>query len=197
MAQNNFYRYLTNKAGLLETELPLLPYLPASRLYKKGEYLLKPGDYCTKIFFIEKGLAKQYAIDADGKEHIIHFAPENWIVSDRSSAYFKQPTEYFIEALEDTEAYIMTEEFINAASEISKSYRDFNHRSLHNHVRAMQKRINQLLGDTAEKRYTEFIKTYPNLYLRVPQRMIASYLGITPEGLSRVRKELSKSPRTK
>lgn len=192
MSQNNFHIYLTQKAGLSENELTLLPYLPQIHAYKKGEYLLRPGDFCTKIFFIEKGLVKQYTIGDEGKEHIMHFAPENWLVSDRSSAYFKQTTEYFIEAMEDTEVYVMDEKFINAASEISATYREFNHRSLHNHVRAMQKRINLFIAATAEKRYLEFVNTYPNLYLRVPQWMIASYLGITPEGLSRVRKELTK-----
>jgi CRP/FNR family transcriptional regulator, anaerobic regulatory protein len=192
MCQNNFHIYLTQKAGLSENELALLPYLPQSYTYKKGEYLLRPGDHCSKIFFVEAGLVKQYTISDDGKEHIIHFAPENWLVSDRSSAYFKQPTEYFIEALEDTEVYIMDEKFINTASEISKSYREFNHRSLHNHIKSMQKRINQLLGATAEARYLDFIKAYPNLYQRVPQWMIASYLGVTPESLSRIRKDVTK-----
>ena len=117
--QNNFHTYLTQKACLSENDLLLLPYLPASHIYKKGEYLIRPGDYNSKIFFVEKGLLKQYTIDDDGKEHIMLFAPENWLVSDRSSAYFKQPTEYFIEAMEDTEVFIMDEKFINAASEIS------------------------------------------------------------------------------
>jgi CRP-like cAMP-binding protein len=172
--------------------LASLPYFPENHIYKKGEYLLKPGDHCSKIFFIEKGLVKQFITDDNGKEHIMHFAPENWIVSDRGSAYFKQPTVYFIEALEDTEVYIIDEKFINAASELSTTYREFNHHSLHRHIKAMQDRINLLMGATAEKRYLEFVKTYPNLYLRVPQWMIASYLGITPEGLSRIRKELTK-----
>ena len=193
MLQNNFHTYLTQTAGLSEDDFLSLPYLPPSHIYKKGEYLIRPGDYNSKIFFVEKGLLKQYTIDDNGKEHIMHFAPENWLVSDRSSAYFKQPTEYFIEAMEDTEVFVMDEKFINAASEISASYREFNHRSLHNHIRAMQNRINLLRGATAEKRYLAFVNTYPALYSRVPQWMIASYLGITPEGLSRVRKELAKN----
>jgi len=188
----NFHIYLTQKAGLSEDALTLLPYLPANYKYKKGNYLVRPGEYSSKIFFVESGLVKQYVTDESGKENIMHFAPENWLVSDRSSAYFKQPTEYFIEAIEDTEVFVMDEKFINAASEISASYREFNHRSLHSHIRAMQKRINLLIGATAEKRYLEFVNTYPNLYSRVPQWMIASYLGITPEGLSRVRKDLAK-----
>ncbi len=82
MSQNNFRIYLTQKAGFSEDELTLLPYLPTSHSYNKGEYLVRPGDYSSKIFFVEKGLLMQYTIDDSGREHIMHFAPENWLVSD-------------------------------------------------------------------------------------------------------------------
>jgi CRP/FNR family transcriptional regulator, anaerobic regulatory protein len=189
---NNFKIYLNEKAGLKDEELSQLPYIPRSRIYKKGQFLIDKGQICKDIFFVEKGLLRQYIIDGQGKEHMIHFAPENWIVSDRSSSYFNQPGEYFIDAIEDSEVVVMDEAFINGASELSKTFRENNHRALHNHVRHLQKRIIQLLSDTAETRYLEFLKVYPNLLLRVPQWMIASYLGITPESLSRVRKELTK-----
>jgi CRP-like cAMP-binding protein len=189
---NNFKIYLNDKAGLTDDELRQLPYIPKSKQFKKAQSLIDKGQVCKDIFFVEKGLIRQFTIDEQGKEHIIHFAPEGWIVSDRSSSYFNQSGEYFIDAIEDSEVVVMDEKFINAASEISKIYRENNHRALHNHVRNLQKRINLLLGATAKKRYLEFLKVYPNLSLRVPQWMIASYLGITPESLSRVRKELTK-----
>ncbi|NOT74917.1 MAG: Crp/Fnr family transcriptional regulator [Cyclobacteriaceae bacterium] len=177
---------------LTEDDLKQLPDCFKTKTYLKGEFLVRPGDRCKNIFFIEKGLVRQFTIDSNDKEHIIHFSPENFLVSDRSSAYFNQPTEFFIEALEDTVVYIMDENFINKASDVSKLFREFNHRALHNNIRVMQKRINHLLTATAEERYLEFVKTYPSLYQRVPQWMIASYLGVTPEGLSRVRKELTR-----
>ncbi|QEC52554.1 CRP-like cAMP-binding protein [Anseongella ginsenosidimutans] len=189
---NNFKIYLNDKAGLTDDELRQLPYIPASKRFKKGQSLIGEGQVCKDIFFVEKGLIRQFTIDEQGKEHIIHFAPESWIVSDRSSSYFNQAGEYFVDAIEDSEVIVMDEKFINAASEISKTYRENNHRALHNHVRNLQKRINLLLSATAEKRYLEFLKVYPNLSLRVPQWMIASYLGITPESLSRVRRALAK-----
>jgi CRP/FNR family transcriptional regulator, anaerobic regulatory protein len=189
---NNFKIYLNDIAGLTDNEIMQLPYIPKSKQFKKGQSLVDKGQICKDIFFVEKGLLRQFTIDEQGKEHIIHFAPEGWIVSDRSSSYFSQAGEYFIDAIEDSEVVVMDETLINAASEISKTYRENNHRALHNHVRHLQKRINQLLGATAETRYLEFLKLYPNLSLRVPQWMIASYLGITPESLSRVRKDLAK-----
>ncbi len=189
---DHFKTYLNDKAGLTDEEIMQLPYVPRSRLFPKGQPLISGGQVCRDIFFVEKGLLRQFTIDGQGKEHIIHFAPEGWLVSDRSSAYFDQSGEYFIDAIEDSEVIVMDETFINAASEISRTYRENNHRALHNHIRHLQKRIIQLLGATAEARYLEFLKLYPNLPLRVPQWMIASYLGITPESLSRVRKDLAK-----
>jgi CRP-like cAMP-binding protein len=189
---DNFKVYLNDKAGLTDEELQKLPYVPKCRQLKKGQSLIDKGEVCKDIFFVEKGLLKQFTIDDQGKEHILHFAPESWIVSDRSSSYFNQSGEYFIDAIEDSEVIVMDETFINAASEISKTYRENNHRALHNHVRNLQRRINLLLSATAETRYLEFVKVYPNLLLRVPQWMIASYLGVTPESLSRVRKDLTK-----
>ena len=194
MLGNNFHKYLVQRAGMSEDELGLLPRLPQSFKYKKGDFLTRPEEYCYKTLFVERRLLKQYIIGGEGKEHILHFAPENWILNDRSDVYFKS-TGYFIEALEDTEVYIMNEDFIQSASEISPSYRNHTHHSLHDHICAMQKRVAQLLADSAEKRYLEFVTNYPTIYRRVPQKMIASYLGITPEGLSRIRKVLSRKPK--
>lgn len=147
---NNFKIYLNSKAGLTDDEILQLPYLPGSRAFGKAQPVLGKGQVCKDIFFVEKGLLRQYTIDEQGKEHIIHFAPEGWLVSDRSSAYFNQPGEYFIDTIEDSEVVIMDETFINAASGISKTYRENNHRALHNHVRHLQQRISQLLSASAE-----------------------------------------------
>jgi len=126
-----------------------------------------------------------------GKEHILEFAPEKWLLLDRASFYFDEPSEFFIDAIEPTTVAVLDEEFINIMSEISPQFRKYNERILQNHIRHLQKRIDQLVGASAEERYLHFLKNYPNLTLRAPQWMIASYLGITPESLSRVRRELT------
>lgn len=158
---------------------------------KKGEIILNPGDSCTHVFFVAIGLLRGYTIDASGKEHIIQFAPENWLISDRSSMLFNDKSELYIEAVEDSKIIMISEEFFNNLSELSSSFRNYNLFALNNHIRHLHKRINLLLSATAEVRYLDFIKLYPDVTLRVPQWMIASYLGITPESLSRVRKELA------
>jgi CRP-like cAMP-binding protein len=157
----------------------------------KGNFLLRQGEICKHSFFVESGLLRQYSIDNKGKEHILQFAPETWFISDRGSVYFNQPSDYFIQALEDSKVLQIDESFILHLAEQNKSFLAFNNKLLHNHIRHLQKRVTQLLSATAEERYLDFIKLYPDILLRVPQSMVASYLGITPESLSRVRKDLA------
>ncbi len=136
-------------------------------------------------------MVRFYSIDNEGKEHIIQFAPENWFIGDRGSTYFGQPSKFFIDAIEETTVVVLDQDFVESASEISPEFRNYNEYLLQNHIRHLQDRINLLIGASAEKRYLDFIKLYSDLTLRIPQWMIASYLGITPESLSRVRKEIA------
>lgn len=189
---NNFNNYLKAKTDLSEEAIVQLTQSLKIKTFVKGDFILNQGEVCHHSFFVEKGLLRSYTIDDSGKEHIIQFASENWIVTDRSSAYFNEASDMYIDAIEDTAVVFIDKEFVNKVSELSVIFRQNNDQALHNHIRNLQKRINLLLGATAEKRYLEFIAMYPDLTLRVPQWMIASFLGITPEGLSRVRKELAK-----
>lgn len=188
----NFTKYLKAKANIGEPEFQALINKVKVKHIPKGNVLLRPGEVCQHSFFVENGLLRAYTVDSLGKEHIIQFGSENWIVVDRSSTFFNEPSDLFIDAIEDTDVVLIAPHFIAEASEISASYRKYNQIALHNHIRHQQKRINLLLSASAETRYINFIKLYPDLTLRVPQWMIASYLGITPESLSRVRKELAK-----
>ena len=185
-----FYNYLSD--SLSKSEIDQLSKFLVEKRIGKGEILLRAGSVCNHSFFVEEGLLRSFSIDKQGKEHVIQFAPENWIISDRSSLLFQEPSEFFIDAVENTTLIMFDEEFVVKASELSAKYRSFNQKALNNHIRHQQRRINRLLSATAEERYLNFIQLYPNITLRVPQWMIASYLGITPESLSRVRKELAR-----
>lgn len=158
----------------------------------KNQQLLQAGDICKHTFFVEKGILRLFGLDEAGKENILQFGTENWLVSDRDSVYFKEPSNYYIDALEDAVVVLLDEEFIESLARVTPSFRKKNEKLLHNHIRHLNKRIHLLLGASAKKRYLEFIKMYPDVMLRVPQWMIASYLGITPESLSRIRKDLAK-----
>ena len=158
----------------------------------KNELLLSEGEICMDTFFVEKGLLRMYSLDRNGKEHIIQFAPENWLISDRSSLNFNQKSKYYIEAVEDSEVFLLSKDFFTSMVEKFPQTAENNDMLLQKHIRNLQNRVNSLLADTAEERYMTFIKMYPEILLRVPQWMVASYLGITPESLSRVRKELAR-----
>ncbi|HET6225883.1 MAG TPA: Crp/Fnr family transcriptional regulator [Bacteroidia bacterium] len=188
----DFAIYLQTNAEVTTTQLAQLEKKIVQRTISKGEYVLRKGDTCKQVFYVEKGLLRFYSIDHFGKEHIIQFAPEGWFISDRSSIYFNEPSEYYIDAIEESTVVTMDDQFVCTLSEMSPSFTKYNDQLLQKHIRHLQKRINLLIGATAEERYLDFIKSYPDLTQRVPQWMIASYLGITPESLSRVRKELVK-----
>ncbi|MBS1951053.1 MAG: cAMP-binding protein [Cytophagales bacterium] len=188
----NFRAYFTSKAEITDEQYVKITADLKTKVYKPQQYLLRKDEMCNHTFFVEKGLLRSYSVDETGKEHVIQFAPENWFISDRSSACFNEPSEYFIDAIEETRVVFVDQQFIQRLSAQSESFRNYNDFILHNHIRFLYKRINMLISHSAEIRYLSFIKLYPDLMLRVPQWMIASYLGITPESLSRVRKDLAK-----
>lgn len=178
-------------------EVPVDAVTGCSNYYKakkvaRNEFLLREGEICSDTFFVEKGLLRMYSLDKNGKEHIIQFAPENWLISDRSSLNFNEKSKYYIEAVENSEVFLLSKDFFTSMIEKYPNTAEKNDILLQKHIRNLQNRVNSLLADTAEERYMNFIKMYPDILLRVPQWMVASYLGITPESLSRVRKELAR-----
>ncbi|WP_246296923.1 Crp/Fnr family transcriptional regulator [Winogradskyella vidalii] len=188
----NFKRHLIEKGGLSETQFQQVEPFLKTRMVAKGDFLLQQGDICNHSFFVEQGVLRFYALNKEGKENILQFATENWIVSDRGSVFFQEPSTYYIDAVEDTLTVMLDDDFMSEVAKVNPNFRAQNERLLQNHIRHLYKRISQLLGATAKERYLDFVNMYPDIMLRVPQWMIASYLGITPESLSRVRKALAK-----
>ncbi|GAA4786980.1 Crp/Fnr family transcriptional regulator [Olivibacter ginsenosidimutans] len=187
-----FKNYLQQHSPLTEEQFNLLKGELTAKTYPKGKMLLHEGSKTNIFYFVCTGLLRAYTLDNQGKEHTIQFAPEHWWIGDRNSVYFHEPALFNIDVLEDTEVVLVTPDFLEQAQTICPDFRKYNELLLHNNIRHMQCRINQLLAATAEERYLDFIHLYPNLTLRISQMMIASYLGITAESLSRVRKGLAK-----
>lgn len=187
---DQFKEYLRKKVTLTDEQFDLISEGIKVKTFEKNQMILSPGEISTKTYFVTEGLMRCYSIDSKGKANIIQFAPELWWLSERNG-FFNQPSDFFIDAIEPTTALILPRNYFNEAAEHVPCLHDLNNTMLNNSIRFMQKRINMLLSATAEERYLDFIKLYPNLTLRVPQWMIASYLGITPESLSRVRKDLA------
>ncbi|MCZ4242982.1 Crp/Fnr family transcriptional regulator [Pedobacter punctiformis] len=187
---DQFKNYLQEKIDLTDEQFNSISSPLRVKKFEKNEIIQYKGDIFKYGFFVGKGLLRAYSIDSKGKEHILQFAPEKWLISDRNNMV-NEPSIFFIDAIENTEAILLPNDFLAEAARKVPCLLALNVTMLNNSIRFMQKRINMLLSATAEERYLDFIKLYPNLTLRVPQWMIASYLGITPESLSRVRKELA------
>ncbi|MFT7029566.1 MAG: CRP-like cAMP-binding protein [Marinoscillum sp.] len=139
---------------------------------KKGQILQRKGDTNTKVYFVESGLLRSYAIDEKGKEHIYMFASEGWIMTDNIAP--NKPAALYIDAIENTIAVQETKEMVSG----------HDGQKLIARVGVLQERIILLMSASALDRYDHFVETYPDIVRRVPQKMIASYLGITPEALS-------------
>ncbi|RWW98827.1 Crp/Fnr family transcriptional regulator [Flavobacterium cerinum] len=188
---DNFKKYILDNAGITEENYKELEPMVYTLKAKKGTILLEQDQICDRAFFVCKGLLRSYTVDEMGKEHIIQFASENWWIADRSSFYFDEPSELFIDTIEDSEVIYIKKDFFNKLEQISDKFTSFNTLALQKNIRQMQKRINYLLAATAEKKYLDFIETHREITYRLPLQMIASYLGIAPESLSRVRWELA------
>jgi len=187
---SRFYRYYTEKARLSDADFEALRPHFSFRKVAHNHYLLRAGELGRCAFFVESGLLQSFSLDEKGGEHILQFAPENWIASDRASQYFNQPSDFYIKAIEPSVVVFIHPEFMEKATAMNSEFAVFLEKSLQRNIYVQQKRIHSLLAMTAKERYLSFMETYPGLLLRVPQWMIASYLGITPESLSRVRREL-------
>jgi CRP-like cAMP-binding protein len=161
------------------------------QLIKKKSFLLKEGEVCKFEGFVTKGLFRVYHIDKSGAEQILYFAIENWWVTDIDSFTNGLPSQLFIEALEDSEVLLISKNDKEFAytnlPEIEKLFRVMTQKT---HV-ALQRRMIDNLGKTADQRYLDFIEKYPKLYERLSNLQIAAYLGISHEFLSKIRKKIA------
>jgi len=176
---------------LEQAETDLFFSLLTFRTLKKKEFLLRQGDICKTENFIAKGCLRMYTIDESGMEHIVMFGVEGWWASDLFSFFTNTATEYYIDALEDTSLWQISKEHLDQLYERVPKFERFFRILLQNAFIAQQKRINQNLSFTAEQRYLDFLKKYPQLEQRISQKQVAAYLGMTPVFLSILRKKLS------
>jgi CRP-like cAMP-binding protein len=184
--------YLRDRGAFSDEELVFMSTLFLPRALRSGEFFQRAGDVSTHAAFIATGCLRSYVIDARGKEHIVQFAPENWWLSDPISLMSGAPSQYFIDAVEDTVLLVIDTPAHERVIARVPGYATSLRAGLQRHAAAKDQRIVRSLSTSAEERYQEFVKTYPSVAARVPQWMLASYLGVSPETLSRVRKSLSR-----
>ncbi len=162
-----------------------------TKIIAKGEILLKQGEIAKYGYFVKSGCLKSYAIDKAGKEHIMQFAPESWMISDIDSFTNQVPSLVFIEALEKSEVAIVSKSGFKEIDSLDKESVVDIAIKFRNNLIASNKRIIGLLSATAEQRYMDFTETYPTLTQRLPLKHIASYIGVTPEYLSDIRRKIA------
>ncbi len=185
-----FFQKFNEKVPLTpEEEEQISAYLTPKKLRKK-QYLLQKGDVCKYFAFVEKGTLREYATENES-EHIIQFAIEGWIISDLFSFLTGEPATYTIDALEDTEVVLISRTAHEELLKTQPKYETYTRLLITSAYIALQRRLTSTISLSVEERYTNFTTTYPDIAQRVPQHMIASYLGLTPETLSRVRKKMA------
>jgi CRP-like cAMP-binding protein len=178
---------------LTSEEVEYFKSLLHHRTLRKRQYLLQAGDICRFENFVSKGCLRAYTVDSKGEEHIAMFGMEGWWIADLYSFLTATPAKQHIDALEDCEVLSIEKNDLEKLYVRVPKFDRFFRVLLQNAFVASQNRILASISQTAEEQYLAFIKKYPSLDQRVPQHQIASYLGITPETISRIRKQRSGS----
>lgn len=184
--------YLKKEAGLSDEELELVQQVTIEKKLRKRQYLLQEGDVSNYNCFVVKGCLRLYRIGKDGAEHILRFAIENLWISDCESYNSGLPAKGNIDALEDSELLLIRKRDFDALTYTIPKLQLFRERLDAISYDHSQNRILSNISETAEEKYINFIQLYPEIYNRVPLHMIASFLGVSRETLSRVRHQYSK-----
>lgn len=177
---------------LTEEEFETCKSLFQPKKLRRRQYLLQEGDVCKHTTFVEKGTLRLYNIDKKGNEHILQFAMEGWWIGDLYSFFSNQPSNYNIDALEDCELLLITQPNYELLLERVPKLERFYRILIQNNLVATQKRLLHSFSESAESKYEKMLDTCPDIFQRAPQHMIASYLGITRETLSRIRSQIAK-----
>jgi CRP-like cAMP-binding protein len=189
-----FFDYIQNLSGIMLSEEDKRVFMAhmKPRKLRKRQYFLQEGDVCKYTAFIVKGSARTFSVDEKGHEHILKLSVENWWLADFESYYHLTPSRYNIEALEDLELLQITNAQVEEFFAPIPAFAAMQEVIKQNYAIANQNRLQAAISYTAEERYDDLVSNYPHFLRRFPQNMIASYLGISAETLSRIRKNALK-----
>lgn len=185
-----FENYILQGAGLSKDEVERMLAKGIVKKIRKKQFLQQEGEVTHYHCFIVKGLMRAYMMREDGKEHVIRFATSNWWLSDQNSLNTGQPSLFYIDAIEDSEVLLWSKENFDNFLEVMPALKVWSERLLTKSASVSYNRIYTSIGFSAEEKYNDFVRSYPELLLRVPVHMLASYLGVTRETLTRLRKRL-------
>lgn len=187
-----FKNYIKNKITVTEEQLEHIASSYTAQKVTKKTFILRAGAICNFEAFVTKGSFKVFYLTADGEEHILYFAIEDWWISDIASFNNQEPAQLYIQALEDSEIRIIfkdkKEQLYESCTLVERLFRIMSQRA----QVASQQRIISALGFTAQERYLDFIQRYPKIYPRISNMQLASYIGVSQEFLSRMKRQLLK-----
>ncbi|MDG1331350.1 MAG: Crp/Fnr family transcriptional regulator [Crocinitomicaceae bacterium] len=190
METKNLIEYFNQLLPLNKEESAIVETVFKERRVKRRQLILQEGDVCKHNTFVVEGCFKMYMVDPNGKEHNLQFAIENWWIGDIGSFHTEQPSKLYIEAIENSIILqVSKEDQLKLFVEYPKFNRIFRVMT-ENALVSAQRRILQNISSTAEERYVDFMERYPHFFNRISNVQIASYLGVTPEFLSTIRKRL-------
>jgi CRP-like cAMP-binding protein len=184
--------YLLARASFSAEELAFMRALFEPRRLAAGDFLQRGGDVARYAAFVARGCLRSFVIDGKGKEHVVQFAPEHWWLADAISLNTGTPSQYFYAAIEDSDLLLLDAPAAQQIVDRVPGYSVAMRAGLQKHAAAKDLRIVKALSATASERYLDFMNTFPTVAQRVPQWMVASYLGVSPETISRIRKDLSR-----
>ncbi|WP_116108398.1 Crp/Fnr family transcriptional regulator [Lewinella sp. IMCC34191] len=184
------FRHIEEKTALTEADKRGIPNFFVPKRLRKKQFLLQEGEYCRSLAFVARGLLKSYTLDGGGQEHISLFAWEGWWVSDFKSFLFDEKAILSIDALEQSEVLLIDrpnyERLLVEVPAMERYFRILYQNSLVTKDRRL------IVSNTysAREKYVQLITTYPQIAQRVPQHLLASFLGLTPETVSRIKKDI-------
>ena len=186
MAANIIIDSITRHIQLSADEQQHFMLLLQPKSFKRKQFVLQQGEICKYSTFVIKGCLRGFTIDQNGDEHVINFAPVGWWIADMYSLLTQKPGVLNIEAMEDTDALLLSktnqEKLYHEIPQFERFFRIITENSLVSY----QQRLIDNLSLTAEERYNNFCRRYPTLIYSLPKKQIASYIGVTPEFFSRM-----------
>jgi len=175
------------QTNLTAHDLVLVRDRVIERKVRRRQLLLKEGEVSRHKIFVAKGLLRMYYVRPDGTEHILRFAPENTWIMDHESYLYDRPSKYTIEALEDSEVLMWSKEELEHLLATVPAFKAFSDKVMVNTLHANHERILMNISYTSEEKYADFVASFPDVFRRVPLHMVAAYLGVSRETLSRIR----------
>jgi CRP-like cAMP-binding protein len=191
---NIFIKYLQDKITLSEEEVEMIRAVCIEKKLRKKQFLLQEGDRWNYNAFVCRGFLKTFSVDGNGQEHIMNFSPENYWSGDRESLMNGTPSLFNIDAIENSEVILIKKDDFDLLCQKIPQLNQLVNTILQRSFVVSQNRIHSSISLSAEEKYHDFLKKFPSIANRIPQHMIASYIGITPETLTRIRSNAVKKP---